>query len=89
MTNPFEREDGVYKVLINDENQHSLWPSQIPTPNGWTIAHNDDTREKCLNYVTEHWTDLRPASLVARHRTNPEDDSHSNKSTVIDGGSDN
>ncbi len=38
MTNPFEDENGSYHVLVNDEGQHSLWPSFIAVPNGWTIA---------------------------------------------------
>ena len=37
MTNPFEDENGVYHVLVNDEGQHSLWPSFIDVPKGWTI----------------------------------------------------
>ncbi len=64
-TNPFENQDGAYLVLVNDENQHSLWPAFIDVPAGWTTAHGEDTRQACLDYVNEHWTDLRPASLVA------------------------
>jgi MbtH protein len=63
--NPFEQEDGVYLVLVNDERQHSLWPAAIAVPSGWTVAHGEDTRQACLDYVETHWTDLRPASLVA------------------------
>jgi len=64
MTNPFEGENGSYLVLVNDEGQHSLWPSFINVPAGWTIAHEKDTRKHCLNYVNEHWTDMRPKSLI-------------------------
>jgi MbtH protein len=63
--NPFEQEDGVYLVLVNAERQHSLWPAAIAVPPGWTTAHGEDTRQACLDYVEAHWTDLRPASLVA------------------------
>ena len=62
--NPFEQEDGVYLVLVNDERQHSLWPAAIAVPSGWTTAHGEDTRQACLDHVEAHWTDLRPASLV-------------------------
>lgn len=64
MTNPFENPDGRYLVLVNDEGQHSLWPSFAEVPAGWTVAHGEDTRETCLAYVEEHWTDMRPTSLV-------------------------
>ncbi|PRY34538.1 MbtH family protein [Umezawaea tangerina] len=63
--NPFEQEDGVYLVLVNAERQHSLWPAAIEIPSGWTAVHGEGTRQACLDYVETHWTDLRPASLVA------------------------
>ncbi|MBQ0826110.1 MbtH family protein [Streptomyces tagetis] len=64
MTNPFEDEDGVYLVLVNDEGQHSLWPSFAEVPAGWTVVHGEDTRTGCLEYVEKNWTDLRPKSLI-------------------------
>lgn len=63
-TNPFEDEDGEYRVLVNDEGQHSLWPADIDVPAGWRIARDTGSRADCLAYVEENWTDLRPASLV-------------------------
>ncbi|MDF4252951.1 MULTISPECIES: MbtH family protein [Streptomyces] len=65
MTNPFEDPDGTYVVLVNDEGQHSLWPEFIDVPDGWTVAKSADTRDACLAYVEENWTDMRPASLIA------------------------
>lgn len=64
MTNPFENPDGTYKVLVNDENQHSLWPTFVEVPAGWTPVFGDDTRQACLDYIETHWTDLRPRSLA-------------------------
>jgi MbtH protein len=64
MTNPFENDDATYLVLINDEAQYSLWPSFIEVPRGWRIVHAEDSREACLAYVNQHWTDMRPRSLV-------------------------
>ncbi|MFI6702695.1 MbtH family protein [Streptomyces sp. NPDC050509] len=64
MTNPFDDADGSFKVLVNDEGQHSLWPAFAEVPAGWTVAHGEDTRAACLEYVEQHWTDLRPTSLV-------------------------
>lgn len=65
-TNPFDDEDGTFQVLVNDEEQHSLWPVFKPVPEGWTVAFGGDagtTRQACLEYVEQHWTDMRPRSL--------------------------
>jgi MbtH protein len=61
---PFENEDSGYVVLVNAENQHSLWHAFNDVPAGWTVVHEADTRQNCLDYVTRHWTDMRPASLI-------------------------
>lgn len=63
MTNPFEDQDGRFYVLVNDEEQHSLWPAFADVPAGWRVVFGEDHRDACLAYVEEHWTDLRPASL--------------------------
>ncbi|MEU1177866.1 MbtH family protein [Streptomyces sp. NPDC005820] len=64
MTNPFEDQDGTFLVLVNQENQHSLWPEFADVPAGWTVAHGPDTQPACLEYVERTWTDMRPKSLV-------------------------
>ncbi|ANN20075.1 MbtH family protein [Amycolatopsis orientalis] len=64
MTNPFDNEDGSFFVLVNDEGQHSLWPSFAEVPSGWTRVLGETTRQECLAYVEENWTDLRPKSLI-------------------------
>ena len=66
MTNPFDDPDGQFLVLVNDEGQHSLWPSHVDVPAGWTRVFGEDTRDACLEYVETHWTDLRPLSLQRR-----------------------
>lgn len=63
MTNPFDNVEGRYFVLVNDEEQYSLWPSFAAIPAGWSIAFGEDSREACLAFVEVHWTDLRPQSL--------------------------
>jgi MbtH protein len=63
-TNPFEDDSGVYHVLINEEGQHSLWPTFVAVPNGWTIIHKSDTRAACLEFIEKNWTDMRPNSLI-------------------------
>ena len=64
MANPFEDDEGQYYVLINDEGQYSLWPSFIDVPAGWTVRFGAESREACLKYISENWTDMRPLSLV-------------------------
>ena len=64
MTNPFDDENGRFFVLVNHENQHSLWPTFADIPDGWTKGFGEDSRAACLEYVEQNWTDLRPKSLI-------------------------
>jgi uncharacterized protein YbdZ (MbtH family) len=64
--NPFDEADGSFVVLVNDEEQHSLWPAAMAVPAGWKVVHGASDRQDCLNYVETHWTDIRP--LSARRR---------------------
>lgn len=65
MANPFEDPDGTFRVLVNAEGQHCLWPDFAALPEGWTVAHGPADRAGCLEYVTAAWTDLRPRSLAS------------------------
>lgn len=62
-TNPFDDEDGRFFVLVNDEDQHSLWPTFSEVPQGWRVVFGEDTRAAALEYVEKNWTDMRPRSL--------------------------
>jgi MbtH protein len=64
MTNPFDNEDGSYLVLVNSENQHSLWPEPLAVPKGWVMAYGPASRLGCLDYIEAAWTDVRPLSLT-------------------------
>ncbi|MFD3330114.1 MbtH family protein [Streptomyces sp. NPDC058701] len=64
MSNPFDDPEGTFHVLVNDENQHSLWPSFAEVPAGWRAVLSDAAREDAVRYVEENWTDLRPLSLI-------------------------
>jgi MbtH protein len=66
MTNPFDDEDGEFCVLINDEGQYSLWPTFKDVPAGWNAVGPRDTRQACLAYIEENWTDMRPKRLSAQ-----------------------
>lgn len=52
-----------FAVVKNDEEQYSIWPSDKEVPLGWMKSGKVGTKEECLSYVKEVWTDMRPASL--------------------------
>ena len=66
MTNPFDDPGGRFRVLVNEERQHSLWPAAMAVPVGWRAVFGPDGREDCLAYVERSWTDMRPARLTTR-----------------------
>jgi MbtH protein len=61
--NPFDDPDGRFLALVNDEGQYSLWPSFAEVPAGWAVALPETDRQSCVDYIEQHWTDLRPRSL--------------------------
>lgn len=69
MSNPFEHDELEYRVLVNAEGQHSLWPHFGEVPAGWTLSFGPALRQACLKYVEDNWTDMRPKSLIAAMST--------------------
>jgi MbtH protein len=55
-----------HKVVINQEEQYSIWLAERGIPPGWRAIGFCGTREACLKYIDKIWTDMRPASLRAR-----------------------
>jgi MbtH protein len=53
----------TYTVLVNDEEQYSLWLADLQIPAGWRAAGKTGTKQECLDYVRAVWTDMRPLSL--------------------------
>jgi MbtH protein len=53
----------IYKVVVNHEEQYSIWPADRDNPAGWNDAGKSGTKTECLEYVKEVWTDMRPLSL--------------------------
>ena len=62
-----EREDKTtYKVVVNHEEQYSIWPAHKENPNGWLDAGKSGDKAECLEYIKTVWTDMRPLSLRQR-----------------------
>ena len=55
--------DAVYRVVLNHEEQYSIWPETEPLPSGWNDGGKTGSREECLSYIEEVWTDMRPLSV--------------------------
>ncbi len=53
----------VYKVVVNHEEQYSIWPVDKENPSGWRDAGKQGQKAECLEYIEEVWTDMRPLSL--------------------------
>ncbi len=60
MTNPFDDADANFRVVVNEVNQHSLWPEFADVPQGWVAVHGPAVKADCVQYVTEHWLDITP-----------------------------
>jgi MbtH protein len=59
-----EQEDKtILKVVVNHEEQYSVWPVDRENALGWKDAGKSGTKEECLAYIKETWTDMRPLSL--------------------------
>lgn len=52
-----------YQVVVNPEDQYSIWPADRTLPLGWDAVGREGTRAECLAHIGEIWTDMRPASL--------------------------
>lgn len=57
-----ENDERTFLVLINAEEQYSLWPKYIEVPRGWSLV-SEGNKAECLAYVKRMWTDMRPRSL--------------------------
>jgi MbtH protein len=52
-----------FRVVVNHEEQYSVWPTDLDLPAGWRAPGFQGSKEACLAYIEEHWTDMRPLSL--------------------------
>jgi MbtH protein len=59
-----EQEDNtIYQVVVNHEEQYSIWPADRENALGWNNAGKSGTKAECLAFIKEVWTDMRPLSL--------------------------
>jgi len=58
-----EEDTTIYKVVVNHEEQYSIWPAERENPLGWRDAGKTRLKEECLEYIKDVWTDMRPLSV--------------------------
>lgn len=63
MTWDEEKDATLYHVVINHEEQYSIWPNYKEIPKGWRAVGQGGRKQECLDYIKEAWTDMRPLSL--------------------------
>ena len=61
--NSSEDDNRIYKVVVNHEEQYSIWPAEKANALGWRDAGKTGIKSDCLAYIKEVWTDMRPLSL--------------------------
>lgn len=63
MTSVFDRDDIIFQVVMNHEEQYSIWPDYKEMPKGWQKVGKSGYKKECLDYIEKVWTDMRPLSL--------------------------
>lgn len=58
-----EEDRTIYRVIVNHEEQYSIWPADRENPLGWKDAGKTGPKQDCLDYIKQVWTDMRPLSL--------------------------
>jgi MbtH protein len=61
--NDSEEDQIIYKVVVNHEEQYSIWPADRENPLGWRDVDKQGPKQECLEYIREVWTDMRPLSV--------------------------
>ncbi len=86
-----DREDTtIYKVVVNHEEQYSIWPEYKENPSGWNDVGKAGPKAECLAYINEVWTDMRPLSLrkkmeeMAKNPPPPADPDKSQEKALVD-----
>jgi MbtH protein len=56
----------IFHVVVNDQDQYSIWFADRPLPSGWTAVGMTGTKQECLQHIEKVWTDMRPRSVRER-----------------------
>jgi len=59
----FDRDDVTFTVVVNHEEQYSIWPTFKAIPAGWTAVGKTGSKKECLDHIEQVWIDMRPLSL--------------------------
>ncbi|MEO1366811.1 MAG: MbtH family NRPS accessory protein [Acidobacteriota bacterium] len=59
----FDDDNAKFYVVVNREEQYSIWPEGRDVPDGWRIVREPAPRQESLDYIEGVWTDMRPLSL--------------------------
>jgi MbtH protein len=70
MNDDSESGDTIYRVVVNHEEQYSIWEIRKEIPLGWREIGKSGSKTECLDFINEVWTDMRPLSLRNRTRAN-------------------
>ena len=63
MDTPATDQETIYTVVMNQEEQYSIWPAEREMPLGWQAVGKTGSKDECLAHIDELWTDMRPLSL--------------------------
>lgn len=66
MTSDDREDETIYKVVVNHEEQYSIWPAHRDLPLGWSAVGKEGKKDECLAHIKDVWTDMRPLSLRKR-----------------------
>jgi len=58
-----DEDAGMYRVVVNNEEQYSIWPAGLQIPLGWQQVGKESPKSECLQYIRDVWLDMRPRSL--------------------------
>ncbi|WP_299485549.1 MbtH family NRPS accessory protein [Acaryochloris sp. IP29b_bin.137] len=73
-----ESTETIYRVVISDEGRYSIWPEFKEIPWGWRAEGKQGSKQECLDYIAEVWTDMRPLSLQKIMATPPQEEQSTN-----------
>ena len=83
MTADDEEDGAIYAVVVNKEEQYSIWPIDKAMPRGWRAVGKQARKTECLRYIDEVWIDMRPLSLRRTMEATPRQGEASKNLTAI------